>query len=98
MPAQSNDGRKETMVRLKGSKTPEKGFWQLRGDEVEWPQVRQLYGPDLDFDLSVESIEHPERSSLVLVAAPDKRAQQTRSSLSAVRRRSLAERFKYKRR
>ncbi len=35
---------------------------------VEWPQVDHLYWPDLDVDLSVESIEHPERFPLVYVA------------------------------
>jgi hypothetical protein len=68
MPAKSKDRRKEAMVRLKGSKTHEKGFWHCVGDEVEWPRVGQLYGSDLDFDLSIESIEHSERFSLISVA------------------------------
>ena len=32
---------------------------------VEWPHADHLYWPDLDVDLSVESIEHPERFPLV---------------------------------
>ena len=36
--------------------------------KVEWPQADHLYWPDLDVDLSVESIEHPERFPLVSVA------------------------------
>ena len=36
--------------------------------KVEWPQADHLYWPDLDIDLSVESIEHPERFPLVSVA------------------------------
>ncbi len=36
--------------------------------EVEWPQADHLYWPELDVDLSVESIEHPERFPLVSVA------------------------------
>lgn len=32
---------------------------------VEWPQSHHLYWPDLDVDLTVESIEHPERFPLV---------------------------------
>ena len=32
---------------------------------VEWPQLHHLYWPDLDVDLAVESIEHPERYSLI---------------------------------
>ena len=35
---------------------------------VQWPQADHLYWPDLDVDLSVESIEHPERFPLVSVA------------------------------
>lgn len=36
---------------------------------VEWPQPHHLYWPDLDVDLAVESIEHPERYPLVSGAA-----------------------------
>jgi hypothetical protein len=36
--------------------------------KVEWPQADHLYWPDLDIDLSVESIEHPDRFPLVSVA------------------------------
>ena len=32
---------------------------------VEWPHPHHLYWPDLDVDLAVESIEHPERFPLV---------------------------------
>jgi len=32
---------------------------------VEWPQPDHLYWPDLDVDLTVESIEHPDRFPLV---------------------------------
>jgi hypothetical protein len=32
---------------------------------VERPRADHLYWPDLDIDLAVESIEHPERFSLV---------------------------------
>jgi hypothetical protein len=32
---------------------------------VELPQPHHLYWPDLDVDLTVESIEHPERFPLV---------------------------------
>jgi hypothetical protein len=32
---------------------------------VEWPQPHHLYWPDLDVDLDVESIEHPEKFPLV---------------------------------
>ena len=36
--------------------------------KVEWPQADHLYWPDLDVDLSVESIEHPDRFPLVYSA------------------------------
>ena len=32
---------------------------------VEWLQPDHLYWPDLDVDLAVESIEHPERFPLI---------------------------------
>lgn len=32
---------------------------------VEWPQPHHLYWPNLDVDLSVESIEQPEKFPLV---------------------------------
>lgn len=32
---------------------------------VEWPQPDHLYWPDLDVDLSLESIEHPDRFPLI---------------------------------
>jgi hypothetical protein len=38
---------------------------------VEWPSERQLYWPDLDIDLAVESIEHPDRFPLVSAARPN---------------------------
>lgn len=31
---------------------------------VEWPQPHHLYWPDLDIDLAVDSIRHPERFPL----------------------------------
>ena|SRR6266571_3210296 len=42
---------------------------------VQLPSAHHLYWPDLDIDLSVESIEHPERFPLVSRAQPDKRLQ-----------------------
>lgn len=32
---------------------------------VQWPQPHHLYWPDLDVDLAVESIRHPEKFPLV---------------------------------
>jgi len=39
---------------------------------VEWPSSDQLYWPELDIDLSVESIEHPERFPLLFNPAPNR--------------------------
>jgi hypothetical protein len=38
--------------------------------KVELPHPRHLYWPDLDVDLAVESIEHPERFPLVSKVKP----------------------------
>lgn len=40
--------------------------------KVERPQAHHLYWPDLDLDLAVESIEHPERYPLVSRARPSR--------------------------
>jgi len=41
--------------------------------EVELQSPRHLYWPDLDIDLAVESIEHPERFPLISTKKPNKR-------------------------
>ena len=41
-------------------------------DHVELPSAHHLYWPDLDIDLAVESIEHPEKFPLVSRAQPTK--------------------------
>jgi hypothetical protein len=46
---------------------------------VELPHRTHLYWPDLDVDLSIESIEFPERFPLVSRARPDNVLQRTRS-------------------
>ncbi len=45
--------------------------------KVELPGPDHLYWPDMDVDLSVESIEHPERFPLVSRARPNKRPTKT---------------------
>ena len=45
---------------------------------VELPSAHHLYWPDLDVDLAVESIEHPERFPLVSKAHSNKPLQRTR--------------------
>lgn len=47
---------------------------------VEMPSPHHLYWPDLDVDLSVESIEHPERFPLVSKWRPNKRVNPTASA------------------
>lgn len=58
---------------------------------VRLPSPHHLYWPDLDVDLAVESIEHPEKYPLVSKAQPIKRLQPTaaraRSKKQASRRR-----------
>lgn len=44
---------------------------------VQLPSAHHLYWPDLDIDLAVESIEHPEKFPLVNQAQPNKRLQPT---------------------
>ena len=45
---------------------------------VELPSAHHLYWPDLDVDLAVESIEHPERFPLVSKARSNKPLHRTR--------------------
>src|SRR5216684_2212639 len=47
---------------------------------VELPSPHHLYWPDLDVDLAVESIEHPERFPLVSRGRSNKAMQPTRSA------------------
>jgi hypothetical protein len=44
---------------------------------VQLPSPHHLYWPDLDIDLAVESIEHPEKYPLVSHAQPDKSLEPT---------------------
>ena len=45
---------------------------------VQLPSAHHLYWPDLDIDLAVESIEHPERFPLASQAPPNRRLQPTK--------------------
>ena len=53
---------------------------------VELLHSDHLYWPDLDVDLSVESVEHPERFPLISRVRPDKHTQPTRSAQVGRRR------------
>src|SRR5438874_3756912 len=46
---------------------------------VQLPSPHHLYWPDLDIDLAVESIEHPEKYPLVSQAQPKRRLQPTKA-------------------
>jgi len=45
---------------------------------VELPHPHHLFWPDLDVDVVVESIDHPDHSPLVSRTRPNRRAQPTR--------------------
>ncbi len=47
--------------------------------KVELPSPHHLYWPDLDVDLAVESLDHPERYPLMSRARPNKRLQPTKA-------------------
>lgn len=47
--------------------------------KVELPSTHHLYWPELDIDLAVESLDHPERYPLVSSARPNKRFQPTKA-------------------
>jgi uncharacterized protein DUF2442 len=51
--------------------------------KVELPSPHHLYWPDLDIDLAVESLDHPERFPLVSRPRPNKRLQPTKARRSS---------------
>jgi hypothetical protein len=53
--------------------------------DVQRPASHHLHWPSLDVDLSVESIEHPDRFPLVSKAAPSETASSKRTPSKAVR-------------
>ncbi len=54
---------------------------------VELPSSHHLYWPDLDIDLAVDSLTHPERYPLISQAPPDRRSQPTKARPRVVRKR-----------
>lgn len=54
---------------------------------VQQPSPHHLYWPDLDIDLAVESIEHPEKYPLVSTAQPSKALQPTSRASAATKAR-----------
>jgi hypothetical protein len=62
---------------------------------VELPSAHHLYWPDLDVDLAVESLTHPERYPLVSQAQPSpKRLQPTKGRLRVIKKRSTSARLR----
>ncbi len=52
---------------------------------VELPSAHHLYWPELDIDLAVESLDHPERYPLVSQARPNRRLKPTASAVKEPR-------------
>ena len=55
---------------------------------VELPSPHHLYWPDLDIDVAIESIEHPEKYPLVSQVAPTKPAP-SRAALRSTKQRAV---------
>jgi hypothetical protein len=55
---------------------------------VELPSAHHLYWPDLDIDLAVESLAHPERYPLVSQGQPHRRSRPTKTRRRPVKKRS----------
>ena len=47
--------------------------------KLQLPSSHHLYWPDLDVDLAIESLEHPERYPLVSRVQPSKRVRPTKA-------------------
>lgn len=54
---------------------------------VELPHLGHLYWPELDVDLAVDSIEHPERYPLVSRARPNRRRQRAKGGPASIQAR-----------
>jgi hypothetical protein len=50
---------------------------------IELPSAHHLYWPDLDIDLAIDSLTHPERYPLVSQAPSDKRLKPAKARTSA---------------
>jgi hypothetical protein len=61
---------------------------------VELPSEHHLYWPDLDIDLAVESLTHPERYPLISQAQPNKRLQAAKALRRMVKKRSNRSRLR----
>jgi len=61
---------------------------------VQLPSSHHLYWPDLDIDLAVESIEHPEKYPLVSQAQPRKRSKRPKARGQTVKKRTRPTRLR----
>jgi hypothetical protein len=61
---------------------------------VELPSPHHLYWPDLDVDLAVESLAHPERYPLVSQAQPNRPLQPKKARDGSRRRRASSQRLR----
>ena len=61
---------------------------------VELPSAHHLYWPDLDIDLAVDSLTHPERYPLISQAQPHMRLQPTKARHRAVTKRTSRQRLR----
>src|SRR5687768_584972 len=61
---------------------------------VELPSPHHLYWPDLDIDLAVDSLLHPERYPLISHAQPNERSQPTKAHRRVVRKRASRSRLR----
>jgi hypothetical protein len=61
---------------------------------VQLPSPHHLYWPDLDIDVAVESIEHPEKYPLVSQAQPNMRLQPTKARRKPTVKRAARKRLR----
>jgi hypothetical protein len=61
---------------------------------VELPSPHHLYWPDLDIDLAVESIEHPEKYPLISQAPLKKRVRSAKARKHTAKRRARPARLR----
>lgn len=61
---------------------------------VERPSAHHLYWPELDVDLAVDSLTHPERYPLVSQVQPNKRLQPTKAPGRAATKRTARARLR----
>jgi hypothetical protein len=61
---------------------------------VALPSAHHLYWPDLDIDLAVDSLTHPERYPLISQAPPNKRLQPGKARRRVVKKRTSRSRLR----